>query len=140
MDKNKKQTINLNESDYTVNEQTEDTNSEATGKYPHHPYEGYPKPIYDLEKGNSWGSFICGIMSVVFCFAPIFPLLMSIIGLFLAHEDKKHNELSSKPKSTSAVIGTILSIFGLILNIVIYIIITILIIIFGTYIYNKYMR
>ncbi len=136
----KKQTINLGKEDYVVNEHTENTGSEGTGKYPNYPYEGYPKPIYDLNKGNSWGSFICGIMSVVFCLTPIFPILMSIIGLFLAHEDKKHSELSPKQKSSPAVVGTILSVFGLIINIVMYIITIILLIICGTFLYNNLPR
>ena len=140
MDNNKKRTVDLNEKDYTVKEETDNDRSESAGTYPDYPYEGYPKPLYDFEKGNSLGSFICGIMSVAFCFAPLFPLLMSIIGLFLAHEDKKHNALSSKPKSKSAVIGTIMSIFGMILNIAIYITVIILLITFGTFLYNKYVQ
>ncbi len=139
MDKKEKKTVNLDKENYTEERENTKEHSEPVGKYPDVPYEGYPKPLYDFEKGNSWGSFICGVMSVVFCFAPIFPLLMSIIGLFLAHEDKKNNELSSKPKSRSAVIGTILSIFGIIMNIIIYVIIITLLIIFGTYVYNKYL-
>ncbi len=132
MSTNENKTVNLNKDDYSEER-------EATGRYPDYPYESYPKPIFNLEKRSATGSFICGLMSIIFCFTPIFPLIMSVLGLFLAHEDKRIKAMSSEPRSSSAVAGIVLSVLGLIINIVIYVLLIILVIFLGTSLYNKFL-
>lgn len=128
--------VELNKEKMTENETNNQQQSKAC--YPDCPYEGYPKPIYSSESGSSVGSLLCGVLSILFCAAPVFPIVASVIGIFLSKENEKQNQLKALPRSGAAVLGNICSIIGLILNILIYIAITIGAVCLGSYLVNTY--
>ena len=59
---------------------------------------------------NNWGTaaMVCGILSLVLCVMPYFALPLAILAVVFANKQK--------PKTSSAIAGTVTGIIGIVVN------------------------
>lgn len=95
--------------------------SGQTPPYEHRtPYNPYPYNLSHPGSGNATASLIFGIIDIFFIFAPVLPVVLSVIGILLSVSAAEKSRLYGLPKPGTATAGLICSIAALVLHILLY--------------------
>ena len=86
-------------------------------------YSVYASPDPNtFDSGTAVGSIILVIRSTILFWVPVLPLILGAIGIFLCSEDRKKCMAYKKTFSGTATAGKAMSLVGIALNLIMYIV------------------
>ena len=87
-------------------------------------YTFYDETLPDGKKDSSaaTASIICGVIALIFCLAPVFPLVLGIISILLSRENERQVMMRPEYNTGTGKAGSICGTIAIIINAALYII------------------